>query len=206
MSDQTQPARTAPIAFFDDSLRDYASGEVTKVLQRLGEGTLTANSEQVFEAVNDQLTVKAEQIIRKFPRLRNKVEAAELVSKFQERLLSKLSAADLADRRHFFGLANKNFVWILRDMLKKRQEGTLVWIDGADTATGPATKVQRQVDLAQVFDYLDTEVDPLDAEVFRLRVLQELTFDQIAATVGIAKSTASAKFNAVQQALMRRFA
>lgn len=205
MSDQTRSPRNDAIPYLDDRLGQFASGEVTSVLHKIGDGTLTMDSERIFEAVVDQLTAKAEQIIRKFPRLRNKVEAEDLVAKFQETLLSKLSAASLADRRHFFALANRNFNWILQDMLKKRQEGTLVAIDEPDSATGPATKAARQVDLAQVINYLDTAIDPLDAEVFRLRVLQELTFDQIAVTVGIAKSTASAKFTAVQQNLMRRF-
>lgn len=192
------------LPFFDPVLDEFPAGQVTAVLNGLT-GVPHEDAERIYDAVLEQLRAKAELFIRRFPLLKNQVEADDLISEFYRRLLEKTCTESLNDRGHFFGLACLQFNWILLDMLKERTGKTIITANCPSTDTGPATQAARKLDVAEIFDFIEQKLCEKDRDIVLLRCLLELGFREIAELMEESLATTHSRYKAAIERIRRRF-
>ncbi len=183
----------------DDPIKDTFGLEefsrVTIVLQGLGRGEMLESSdEDLFDAVVDQLTLKARSVLRRFPSIAAKEDPEALVSEFYKKLQAVLSAADLKDRRHFFALACQHFRWMLLDLTRNRNENRNFENESVaeqlpTPGPGIETIVRGRQDVKTIFEFLDSHIKEVDREIFNLKVMLDMTFDDIAEQIEMPRSS-----------------
>jgi RNA polymerase sigma factor (sigma-70 family) len=182
------------------------TGSVTRLVRDLGQGTCT--DERLFDEVLEQLAARAGRVLRGFPRLRGRIEEADLVNEFVRRLMVDLSPADIRDRGHFFALAAQHFRWILLDILRShrnRREGELPAEEIVEHAAGPGTRAAIVSLNEQILEYLNTQVPDPERQIFELRVLYELTYKEISELLDIPLSTVAHKYTSTRDMLCELF-
>ena len=101
------------------SEQNLETGEITKLLQRIGSGETQAQ-EQLFELIYDHFKQIARRQLRK-ERNRNELWTTEVVNEACLKLANDGFAVTLDNRRHLFGAAFRAIKQVLVDYARKRK-------------------------------------------------------------------------------------
>lgn len=173
-------------------------GDVTALLQQVNAGAPGA-ADVLWAAVHDELRFLARRHMeREFGRGLPGVtlQPTALVNEAYLRLIKQRNQFD--NRGHFFAIATKVLVRVLRDYereryaLKRGGGWVRVTLDPDDKAhDGPGDADDRSASIEKLVGALDTleTLDARKAEVVKLRVLWGLTIDETAKTLDVAHAT-----------------
>jgi RNA polymerase sigma factor (TIGR02999 family) len=170
-----------------------AMTEVTRILDRIQEGDPQA-PEQLFPLIYDELRrLAVAQMAREQPG--HTLDATALVHEVYLRLVGAQSVNEgFADRRHFFRVAAEAMRRILIDQARRKRRvkhgGQFERIPLSDVeADGQATS-EELLALDAALNRFAT-VDPVKAELVKLRYFAGMGEEAAAAALGISRATAS---------------
>ena len=165
--------------------------DVTRLLEAAAAGDRRAAADLLPLVYDELRRLAAAQMAREKPG--QTLDATALVHEAYLRLVGP-SAPGFADRRHFFLVAAEAMRRVLVD--RARQKGGAK--HGGDRQRVPLSEAERAADavaddlraLDEALDRFAT-VDPVKAELVKLRYLAGLSEEEAAAALGISRATAS---------------
>lgn len=185
---------------------DRPSRQITDLLEAWAEGDLDALDE-LMPLVFDDLHRMARFFFQRESETHT-LQATALVSELYF-LLKKQRKITWANRRAFFGFAAEVMQHFLVDYARKQKTlkrgGHVDHIGLEDIANqlGRSNSPDLILDLHKALEEL-AEIDPIQAEVVRLRFVVGLQIDETAEVLGISQPTVKRKWSSAQLWLMRR--
>jgi RNA polymerase sigma factor (sigma-70 family) len=198
-------------------LEDEEPGDVTELLwQWLGSGGDSGKvvEESLFRAIEVELRKRAFRVFNKpqFRSLHYKLQPAELVSELYLKLVSAKIPRLPENRRQFYGLVDKALERILLDIrkanfrLKRPQSHLGQPLSGVEIAGRPGEDaltvlLDEEQELLMRGLLLQLPVD--QAEVFKLRVLFQVSVTEVAKMTGTSEATVKRKTKLAIEGLKR---
>ena len=163
--------------------------EVTRILNAIDAGDAQA-AEQLMPLVYDELRkLAAAQMAKEAPG--QTLDATALV---HEAYLRLVGAQPFADRRHFFRVAAEAMRRILIDQARRKRRikhgGQLERVPLSDVELAAQAPAEQLLALDEALDRL-AALDPIKAELVKLRYFAGLDEEEAAAALGISRATAS---------------
>lgn len=175
--------------------------EVTRFLDQIQKGDPQA-AEQLLPLVYDELRqLAAAQLARENPG--QTLNATALVHEAYMRLVGE---HQFADRQHFFRVAAEAMRRILIDQARRKQRirhgGQHKRVPLSDVMLASETPVEQLLALDDVLDRF-AAVDPIKADLVKLRYFAGFGEEEAAAALGISRATASRYWNYARAWLIR---
>jgi len=183
-----------------------ATPELTVALRRLADG-----GEVVEAGALEILVAELRAIARGYARGQrdgHTLQATALVNEAYLKLVGNAGLADVQDRTHFFRLAARAMRQILVDHARKRRAAKRGGDDCArltlkDDLVGAVEVDEELLDVDQALTEL-AALDPEQARLVELRFFAGLEVDEVAAVLGVSKSTVEREWRAARAWLGRR--
>jgi RNA polymerase sigma factor (TIGR02999 family) len=163
--------------------------DISKILERIGNGEPSA-AQDLLPLVYDELRrMAAAQLVKESPG--NTLDATALVHEAYLRLVGDQS---FADSRHFFRVAAEAMRRILIDQARRKRRikhgGQRERVPLSDVALAADAPAEELLALDEALDRFSA-LDPVRAELVKLRYFAGLSEDEAAAALGISRATAS---------------
>jgi RNA polymerase sigma factor (TIGR02999 family) len=167
--------------------------EVTRILSQIESGDPAA-AEQLLPIVYDELRrLAAAKLAHEKPG--QTLNATALVHEAYLRLVGDLA---FADRRHFFRVAAEAMRRILIDRARRKQRvrhgGDRERVPLSDVDLAAESTSQQLLDMDEALERFST-LEPVKAELVKLRYFAGLSEEDAAAALGISRATASRYWN-----------
>jgi len=179
--------------------------ELTLALRHLARGEVRAEA-AVLEMLVSELRAIAAGYARG-QREGHTLQATALVNEAFVKLCGSEGLADVQDRKHFFRIAARAMRQILVDHARRRsaskREGAQGSLTVSDELIGSIRDDDQLLDLDLAVGEL-AELDPRQAQIVELRFFAGLEVDEVAALLGVSKSTVEREWRMARAWLARK--